>query len=66
MVLAFLLSLALIGRKIIELSGIEIQKLRINLQKVQHQNLQLAQANSQMLMVPLHLLRLSSNFSHLL
>lgn len=35
--------------KIIELSGIEIQKLRINLQKVQHQNLQLAQANSQML-----------------
>ncbi|KAL5735060.1 hypothetical protein ACOSP7_032921 [Xanthoceras sorbifolium] len=35
--------------KIIELSGIELQKLRINLQKVQQQNLQLAQANSQML-----------------
>ncbi|XP_062156453.1 SHUGOSHIN 2 isoform X2 [Alnus glutinosa] len=35
--------------KIIELSGIELQKLRINLQKMQQQNLQLAQANSQML-----------------
>ncbi|KAH9704029.1 SHUGOSHIN 2 [Citrus sinensis] len=35
--------------KIIELSGIELQKLRINLQKVQQQNLLLAQANSQML-----------------
>ncbi|KAM1816627.1 hypothetical protein ACFX12_001009 [Malus domestica] len=33
--------------KIIELSRVEIQKLRINLQKVQQQNLQLAQANSQ-------------------
>ncbi|KAL9419138.1 hypothetical protein AB3S75_036984 [Citrus x aurantiifolia] len=35
--------------KIIELSGIELQKLRINLQKVQQQNLLLAQANGQML-----------------
>ncbi|XP_068328647.1 SHUGOSHIN 2-like [Pyrus communis] len=35
--------------KIIELSRVEIQNLRINLQKVQHQNLQLAQANSQIL-----------------
>ncbi|BFG22369.1 hypothetical protein CerSpe_086430 [Prunus speciosa] len=35
--------------KIIELSRIELQSLRINLQKVQQQNLQLAQANSQML-----------------
>lgn len=35
--------------KIIELSGIEFQKLRINLQKMQQQNSQLAQANSQML-----------------
>ncbi|CAK9185498.1 unnamed protein product [Ilex paraguariensis] len=34
--------------KIVELSGIELQKLRINLQKVQQQNLQLAQSNSQM------------------
>ncbi|KAM1230935.1 hypothetical protein ACFX13_041765 [Malus domestica] len=35
--------------KIIELSRVEIQNLRINLQKVQQQNLQLAQANSQIL-----------------
>ncbi|XVF83028.1 hypothetical protein PTKIN_Ptkin16aG0099700 [Pterospermum kingtungense] len=35
--------------KVIELSGIELQKLRINLEKFQQQNLQLAQANSQML-----------------
>ncbi|XP_038690321.1 SHUGOSHIN 2-like isoform X2 [Tripterygium wilfordii] len=35
--------------KVIELSGIELQKLRINLQKVQQQNLQLAKANTQML-----------------
>ncbi|PSR98070.1 Shugoshin-1 like [Actinidia chinensis var. chinensis] len=35
--------------KIVELSGIELQKLRVGLQKVQQQNLQLAQANSQML-----------------
>ncbi|KAF5742595.1 shugoshin-1-like isoform X1 [Tripterygium wilfordii] len=34
--------------KIIELSGIELQKLRINLQKVQQQNLQLAKTNTQM------------------
>ncbi|GAV67650.1 Shugoshin_C domain-containing protein [Cephalotus follicularis] len=38
-----------ISCKIIELSGIELQKLRINLQKVQQQNLQFAQANAQML-----------------
>ncbi|XP_018442412.2 SHUGOSHIN 2 isoform X3 [Raphanus sativus] len=35
--------------KIIELSGVEIQKLRINLRNVQEKNLQLAQANSHML-----------------
>ncbi|KAJ8766026.1 hypothetical protein K2173_020542 [Erythroxylum novogranatense] len=35
--------------KIIQLSAIELQKLRINYQKVQQQNVQLAQANSQML-----------------
>ncbi|KAF8403139.1 hypothetical protein HHK36_011236 [Tetracentron sinense] len=35
--------------KIIELSGLELQKLRINLQKMQQQNCHLAQANSQML-----------------
>ncbi|KAA8539245.1 hypothetical protein F0562_025937 [Nyssa sinensis] len=35
--------------KIVELSGIELQKLAFNLQKVQQQNLHLAQANSQML-----------------
>ncbi|KAA8534455.1 hypothetical protein F0562_031972 [Nyssa sinensis] len=35
--------------KIIELSGVELRKMRVNLQKVQQQNLQLAQANSQML-----------------
>lgn len=35
--------------KVIELSGIKLQKLRINLEKFQQQNLQLAQANSQML-----------------
>ncbi|KAL1201469.1 SHUGOSHIN 2 [Cardamine amara subsp. amara] len=35
--------------KIIELSGVEFQKLRINLRNVQEKNLQLAQANSQML-----------------
>ncbi|GMG99443.1 hypothetical protein Nepgr_001283 [Nepenthes gracilis] len=35
--------------KIIELSGIELQKLRVNLQKAQQQNCQLAQANSEML-----------------
>lgn len=35
--------------KIIELSGAELHKLRVNLQKMQQQNLQLAQANSQML-----------------
>ncbi|KAK9283907.1 hypothetical protein L1049_012162 [Liquidambar formosana] len=35
--------------KIIEESGIQFQKLRINLQQVQQRNLQLAQANSQMM-----------------
>ncbi|KAE8713887.1 Shugoshin C terminus, putative isoform 2 [Hibiscus syriacus] len=35
--------------KVIELSAIELQKLRINLEKFQQQNLQLAQANSLML-----------------
>ncbi|XP_058182021.1 SHUGOSHIN 2-like isoform X2 [Rhododendron vialii] len=35
--------------KIIELSGFELQKLRINLQKMQQQNMHLAQANNQML-----------------
>ncbi|XP_040998268.1 shugoshin-1-like isoform X3 [Juglans microcarpa x Juglans regia] len=45
----FILSLVLVDSKIIELSRIELQKLRISLQKVQQQNLQLAQANSQML-----------------
>ncbi|XP_039060179.1 SHUGOSHIN 2-like isoform X2 [Hibiscus syriacus] len=35
--------------KVIKLSGIELQKLRINLEKFQQQNLQLAQANSHML-----------------
>ncbi|XP_021295787.1 SHUGOSHIN 2 isoform X4 [Herrania umbratica] len=35
--------------QVIELSGIELQKLRTNLEKFQQQNLLLAQANSQML-----------------
>ncbi|CAH8305020.1 unnamed protein product [Eruca vesicaria subsp. sativa] len=35
--------------KIIELSGVEFQKLKINLRKVQENNLQLVQANTQML-----------------
>ncbi|KAK1396524.1 shugoshin-1 [Heracleum sosnowskyi] len=35
--------------KIIELSGIELHKLRVSVQKLQQQNLQLAQSNSQML-----------------
>ncbi|EOY18841.1 Shugoshin C terminus, putative isoform 4, partial [Theobroma cacao] len=35
--------------KVMELSGIELQKLRTNLEKFQQQNLLLAQANSQML-----------------
>ncbi|XP_057471172.1 SHUGOSHIN 1-like [Actinidia eriantha] len=45
----FTFSLTLVDSKIIELSGIEFQKLRINLQKMQQQNSQLAQANNQML-----------------
>ena len=53
---AFWLSLMLVDSKTIELSGKELQRLRLNLQKVQKQNLQLAQANSQMLAVPSHLL----------
>ncbi|KAG2729752.1 hypothetical protein I3760_01G264400 [Carya illinoinensis] len=44
-----LMKLLVERNKIIELSVIELQKLRINLLKVQQQNLQLAQANSQML-----------------
>ncbi|KAB2031515.1 hypothetical protein ES319_D05G309500v1 [Gossypium barbadense] len=36
--------------KVIELSGIELQKLRINFEKFQQQNLQLAQANNQLLL----------------
>lgn len=55
-ILCALFSFILVGSKIIELSGIELQKLRINLQKVQQQNLLLAQANSQMLAVPFLLL----------
>ncbi|MCD7447248.1 hypothetical protein HAX54_026367 [Datura stramonium] len=35
--------------KIIEIAGVEIQKMRINLQKMQQQNHELAQSNSQML-----------------
>ncbi|XP_034208738.1 SHUGOSHIN 1-like [Prunus dulcis] len=35
--------------KIVELSGAELQKLRISLQKLQQQNLNLAQSNSRML-----------------
>ncbi|CAL9229118.1 unnamed protein product [Arabidopsis halleri] len=49
---AFTFTLLLLNRgllKLVELSGIEIQKLRINLRSVQEKNLQLAQANSQML-----------------
>ncbi|GMP68590.1 hypothetical protein CsSME_00028155 [Camellia sinensis var. sinensis] len=42
-------SLNLVNSKIIEFSGIELQKLRINFQKMRQQNLQLAQSNSQML-----------------
>ncbi|KAL6980297.1 hypothetical protein U1Q18_021939 [Sarracenia purpurea var. burkii] len=44
-----LMRLLLDRNKIIELTGIELQKLRVNLEKFQQQNLQLAQANSQML-----------------
>lgn len=44
-----LMKLLVDRNKIIELSGIELQKLRVNLQKLQQQNSQLAQANSQML-----------------
>nr|XP_043617417.1 SHUGOSHIN 2-like isoform X2 [Erigeron canadensis] len=39
----------LADKKIIDLSGTELHKLRITLQKMQMQNLQLAQTNSQML-----------------
>lgn len=44
-----LMKLLVDRNKIIELSGIELQKLRVNLQKLQQQNSQLAQANGQML-----------------
>ncbi|THF94168.1 SHUGOSHIN 2-like isoform X6 [Camellia sinensis] len=44
-----LMKLLVDRNKILELSGIELQKLRVNLQKLQQQNSQLAQANSQML-----------------
>lgn len=40
-----------LNRKIIELAGAEIQKMRINLQKMQQRNHELAQSNSQMLAV---------------
>ncbi|KAL7252858.1 hypothetical protein ACSBR1_007417 [Camellia fascicularis] len=46
-----LMKLLVDRNKIIELSGIELQKLRVNLQKLQQQNSQLAQANSQMLVL---------------
>ncbi|XP_071732385.1 shugoshin-1-like isoform X2 [Rutidosis leptorrhynchoides] len=36
-------------KKVIELSGAEVNKLRITIQKMQQQNIQLAQSNSQML-----------------
>ncbi|KAJ0044801.1 hypothetical protein Pint_05962 [Pistacia integerrima] len=41
--------LILVGSKLIELNGTELQKMKINLQKAQQQNLQLAKANSSML-----------------
>ena len=41
----------MVDSKIVELSGIEFQKLGVGFQKVQQQNLQLAQANSQILVV---------------
>ncbi|TQE04040.1 hypothetical protein C1H46_010411 [Malus baccata] len=41
--------LLLVFGKIVELSGAELQKLRISLQKLQQQNLSLAQSNSRML-----------------
>lgn len=46
-----LVSLMLVFSKLLELSMVELRKLRVNLQKVQQQNVQLAQANSQMLAV---------------
>lgn len=45
--------LILVGSKLIEVNGIELQKMRINLQKAQQQNLQLAKENSSMLAVNL-------------
>ena len=42
--------------RIIEISGNELEKLRTNFQKLQQQNMQLAQANCQMLAVILNLL----------
>ncbi|XP_071723431.1 SHUGOSHIN 2-like [Rutidosis leptorrhynchoides] len=46
---ASLMKLLADRNKLIELSGVELQKLKMNLQKVQLQNLQLAQSNTQML-----------------
>ncbi|XP_044507716.1 SHUGOSHIN 2-like isoform X2 [Mangifera indica] len=46
--------------KLIELNGIELQKRRINLQKAQQQNLQLAKANSSILAFPLIMQELNS------
>lgn len=46
---AALMKLLADKNRIIELSGAELHKLRITLQKMQQQNLQLAQSNSQML-----------------
>ncbi|XP_024968875.1 SHUGOSHIN 1-like isoform X2 [Cynara cardunculus var. scolymus] len=46
---AALMKLVADKNRIIELSGAELHKLRITLQKMQQQNLQLAQSNSQML-----------------
>lgn len=53
-VLVSLLSYSLIlvlNSKIIEIAGVEIQKMRINLQKMQQQNREFAKSNSQMLAV---------------
>lgn len=46
-------SVLVVGSKIIELSGLEFQKLQMNMKKVHQQNFQLAQANSHMLAVGL-------------
>ena len=53
----------LVCRKIIEVSRVEMQKLHLVLQASGQQNVQLAQANSQMLMVRLllYLLHVSTS-----